>query len=81
MKKWLKAISFGLVWLPVALMIVYVDPNLVKDVGIQNSYLPFVILVWLALLYDLQISLKSWRLSVAISIALSFLLISQMLRI
>lgn len=53
MNKGLFWLSQILIWLPVIGLVVGVDPNLVKDIGWNNSYLPLLMGVGIALYYNL----------------------------
>lgn len=50
-----------LLWASVAYVVAYVEPELLKDVGVPGSYLPFFVILWVAISYTLVLVLKSIR--------------------
>ena len=62
-------------------MLIFVDPELVRDVGIKGAYLPFLLALFLALWYTTSLSLKLFKLGFWISLAIIFLLILSMFKI
>ncbi len=52
----------ALLWGALVMIIIYVDPDLLKDVIIPNSYLPFFIFLSITVWYTLSIFLKTiWK--------------------
>ena len=60
--KWLKGLSYLFAWLPLVILVVGIDPDLVKDVGWPNSYLPLGLSLWLGLEVSLRKVVKvRWK--------------------
>jgi len=55
-------ISLLLLWGAVASTILYIDPELLKDIILPGSYFPFLILLTISLWYTLAIFIRSaWK--------------------
>lgn len=60
MIKWIpKIISMLGLWGAVALVIIYIDPQLLKDILIPGLYLPFYILLLISLWYTISLVTKN----------------------
>ncbi len=59
-KKWLWKISKVLIWIPTVILIVGIDPQLVRNIGWSESYLPLLLSVGVALDYDLRGLVEGW---------------------
>ncbi len=53
-------LSKVLIWLPTAMIIVWIDPKLIENVGWTKSYLPLLITIGGAVAYDLRGIIKCW---------------------
>jgi hypothetical protein len=80
--KWIpKIISLLLLWGAVASTIIYIDPELLKDILIPGSYLPFLILLTITLWYTLAIFIKSAWKSLVITLTLMLAIVLSILQI
>jgi hypothetical protein len=69
--KWIpKIISLIFLWGSVAYIILYVDPDLLKDILIPGLYLPFFVMLTIALWYTIALLTKSAGKSLLITITL-----------
>ncbi len=59
-QKWLVTLSKILVWIPTGIIIIWVDPELIRNVGWNDSYLPFLISVGIALDYSFKGIIDGW---------------------
>ena len=74
-------ISLFLLWGAVASTIIYIDPELLKDILIPGSYLPFLILLTITLWYGLAIFIKSpWK-SLIMTLTMMLGIVLSMLQI
>lgn len=80
--KWIpKLISLILLWGAVAATIVYIDPELLKDIIIPDAYLPFLLLLTIAIWYTLAIFIKSAWKSLVMTMTLILTIVLSMLQI
>ena len=69
--KWIpKILSLVFLWGAVASVVVFIDPAMLKDVLIPGTYLPFFILITIALWYTLAILTKSILASLVITLTI-----------
>ncbi len=54
MKLILKILTFIALWTLVVIIVIYVDPVLIRDMGIPGLYLPMIVPLWIALVYTLS---------------------------
>ncbi len=54
MKLILKILTFIALWTLVVIIVIYVDPVLIRDTGIPGLYLPMIVPLWIALVYTLS---------------------------
>lgn len=55
-----KILSLILLWGVVTLIIIYVDPSTIRDVGIEGVYLPLLIAVFIASAYSMFLLSGAW---------------------
>jgi hypothetical protein len=80
--KWIpKIISLLLLWGAVASTIIYIDPELLKDILIPGSYLPFLILLTITIWYTLAIFIRSAWKSLVLTLTLMLAIILSILQI
>ena len=53
MKLLLRIVTFAALWSLVGVIVAYVDPVLIRDMGIIGLYLPMIAAVWIALIYTI----------------------------
>lgn len=79
---WLpKIISLLCLWGSVVAVVLYIEPSLLRDVIIPGSYLPFYLLLSLALWYTLTLLLRSVRYGLMITATILVTLILSMLKL
>lgn len=54
MKLILRIMTFVALWSLVGIIVVYVDPALIRDMGIVGLYTPMIAAVWMALVYTIS---------------------------
>lgn len=80
--KWIpKILSLICLWGAVAGVIVFIEPELLKDVIIPGSYLPFMGLVMLATWYTLALIVKSMLKSLLLTVTIMASLVLTMSRL
>lgn len=80
--KWIpKIISLILLWSIVVSTILFVDPELLKDIIIPGSYLPFLLLLTITLWYSIAIFIKSIWKSLVITLTIMLSIILSMIKI
>jgi hypothetical protein len=80
--KWIpKIISLLLLWGAVAATIIYIDPELLKDIFIPNSYLPFLLLLTITIWYTLAVFIKSVWKSLVVTVTLMLAIVLSMFHI
>lgn len=79
--KLIKVMSLVFLWAMIAYILLYVDPELLKDVGIKDSYLPFFTALFLVLSYTFHAFTKSLKKSLMASSAVIFLLVLSTQRV
>lgn len=70
-----------MLWGMVALIIVDVDPVLLRDVWIEGIYLPFLLSVLLSLWYTFALVLKSYLRSLLISLLMVLMIALSILKV
>lgn len=54
MKLILRVVTLVALWAFVAVSVIYVDPALIRDVGVPGLYLPMLLSIWIALVYTMS---------------------------
>lgn len=71
MLKWIpKVISLLLLWGSLLTVVVYVEPELLKDILIPNSYAPFIALLSLCLWYTIALFVRKFWASLALALTI-----------
>lgn len=74
-----KLLTILVLWSSVAYMVLFIDPMLLKDVGLPGFYLPFVGMITLASWYTMAVFAKrGWGAMVVAIVILAVLLLSIM---
>jgi len=76
-----KLLSLISLWSAVGVVLVYVEPELIRDIIIHGLYLPFFGLLTLAIWYTLSLFLKSFFISLLFSMTIIAGLILTMLHL
>jgi hypothetical protein len=80
--KWIpKIISLVLLWGAVASVIVFIEPEVIKDILLPGAYLPFIVLLSMTIWYTLSVITKSISLSLMMTMSIMVGLILAMLRL
>ncbi len=74
-------VSLLVLWGAVAAVIVFIDPELIRDVLIPESYLPFYILLLFTIWYTLAFITKTTWLSLLLSVTLVGSMVLTMLKL
>ena len=80
--KWIpKILSLLCLWGALGAVIVFVEPDLLKDIFIQNSYFPFVALLTITLWYTIAIIIKSMSKSLMLTTTIMLGVVLSMTKI
>jgi hypothetical protein len=70
-----------MVWGSVVYMVIYIDPAIVRDIGFEGLYLPFITLFTLSFWYTIVTVTSSWKLATALSILTGLALILSIIKL
>ena len=70
-----------MLWGAVAYIVIYVEPESIRDIGIEGMYLPFVAIVTIAIWYTVMMVAQSWMFSLTVSALLGLTLTLSILRL
>jgi hypothetical protein len=77
--KWiLKGVSAAMLWGVAIYIVVYIDPESVKDIGVEGAYLPFLAAILTALWYTVMIVMGSGLTALVVTALLGLALVLSM---
>lgn len=82
MMRWLpKLLSVVFLWALVFYLILFVDPELIRDIGIKGVYLPFLLSLFLAFVYTFSLLFRTVKIGAFLAFLIISLLALQLFRI